>query len=138
MRGVSSATAGNDPLYIVDGVPMENGLSNINPNDIESLEVLKDASAAAIYGSRGSNGVIIITTKKGTSEHAKVTYDGWLSWDKVSKKIDMMNAYQYAQFSADTIPTLTSTCIQAAQRQMANVLNRFPTIPLSLNPTSRA
>lgn len=101
VRGVSSATAGNDPLYIVDGVPMENGLSNINPNDIESLEVLKDASAAAIYGSRGSNGVIIITTKKGTTEHAKVTYDGWLSWDKVSKKIDMMNAYQYAQFSAE-------------------------------------
>lgn len=101
VRGVSSATAGNDPLYIVDGVPMENGLSNINPNDIESLEVLKDASAAAIYGSRGSNGVIIITTKKGTTEKATVTYDGWVSWDRVSKKIDMMNAYEYAQFSAE-------------------------------------
>jgi len=101
VRGVSSATAGNDPLYIVDGVPMENGLGNINPNDIESLEVLKDASAAAIYGSRGSNGVIIITTKKGTAGHASVTYDGWVSWDKVSKKIKLMNAYQYARVSAE-------------------------------------
>lgn len=101
VRGVSSATAGNDPLYIVDGVPMENGLGNINPNDIESLEVLKDASAAAIYGSRGSNGVIIITTKKGTTERASVSYDGWVAWDKVSKKIDLMNAYQYAQYSAE-------------------------------------
>lgn len=101
VRGVSSATAGNDPLYIVDGVPMDNGLGNINPNDIESLEVLKDASAAAIYGSRGSNGVIIITTKKGVSEHVKVTYDGYAAWDKVSKKIDMMNAYQYAQLSKE-------------------------------------
>ncbi len=101
VRGVSSATAGNDPLYIVDGVPMENGLSNVNPNDIESLEVLKDASAAAIYGSRGSNGVIIITTKKGTTERASVSYDGWVSWDRVSKKIDMMNAYQYAAISSE-------------------------------------
>lgn len=101
VRGVSSATAGNDPLYIVDGVPMENGLGNINPSDIESLEVLKDASAAAIYGSRGSNGVIIITTKKGSSEKATVTYDGWVSWDRVSKKVDLMDAYQYARVSAD-------------------------------------
>lgn len=101
IRGVGSITAGNDPLYIVDGVPMENGLNNINPSDIESLEVLKDASAAAIYGSRGSNGVIIITTKKGSTEHARVSYDGYVSWDHVSKKIDMMNAYQYAQVSAE-------------------------------------
>ncbi len=101
VRGVSSATAGNDPLYIVDGVPMESGLSNINPSDIESLEVLKDASAAAIYGSRGSNGVIIITTKNGSSDHATVSYDGWMSIDNVSKKIDLMNAYQYAELSAE-------------------------------------
>lgn len=64
VRGVSSATAGNEPLYIVDGVPIERGFANLNNNDIESVEVLKDASSAAIYGSRGSNGVIIITTKR--------------------------------------------------------------------------
>ncbi len=96
VRGVGSITAGNEPLYIVDGVPMENGISNLNPNDIESLEVLKDASAAAIYGSRGSNGVIIITTRKGKTERAKVSYDGYFAWDKVSKKIALMNAYENA------------------------------------------
>lgn len=96
VRGVGSITAGNNPLYIVDGVPMENGINNINSNDIESLEVLKDASAAAIYGSRGSNGVVIITTKKGNSERVKVNYDGYVTWDKVSKKIDLMNAYENA------------------------------------------
>jgi TonB-linked SusC/RagA family outer membrane protein len=101
VRGVGSVTAGNDPLYIVDGVPMENGLGNINSNDIESLEVLKDASAAAIYGSRGSNGVIIITTKKGKTDKVQVAYDGYCAWDNVSKKINMMNAYQYAQVSAE-------------------------------------
>ncbi len=101
VRGVSSATAGNDPLYIVDGVPMENGLSNLNTNDIESMEVLKDASSAAIYGSRGSNGVILITTKKGRSESIDVTYDGYYGVEKVSKKIDLMNAYQFAQIAKE-------------------------------------
>lgn len=101
VRGISSATAGNDPLYIVDGVPMENGLSNLNTNDIESMEVLKDASSAAIYGSRGSNGVILITTKKGKSETIQVTYDGYYGIEQVSKKIDLMNAYQYAQVSKE-------------------------------------
>lgn len=101
VRGASSATAGNDPLYIVDGVPVENGLSNINSNDIESVEVLKDASSAAIYGSRGSNGVIIITTKKGAEGKVKVSYDGYVGFDKLSKKIDLMNAYQYAEVVKD-------------------------------------
>ena len=101
VRGISSATAGNDPLYIVDGVPMENGLSNLNTNDIESMEVLKDASSAAIYGSRGSNGVILITTKKGKSETIQVTYDGYYGIEQVSKRIDLMNAYQYAQVSKE-------------------------------------
>lgn len=101
VRGVSSATAGNEPLYIVDGVPMENGLSNLNTNDVESIEVLKDASSAAIYGSRGSNGVVIITTKKGTSDKVKVGYDGYFGWDKVSKKLPMLNAYQYAQMAKE-------------------------------------
>lgn len=101
IRGVSSATAGNEPLYIVDGVAVEQGLTNLNQNDIESVEVLKDASSAAIYGSRGSNGVIIITTKKGASEKATVSYDGYVGWESVTKKIDMLNAYQYAEFVKD-------------------------------------
>lgn len=101
VRGISSATAGNDPLYIIDGVPVENGLSNFNPNDVESMEVLKDASSAAIYGSRGSNGVILITTKKGKSDKITVTYDGYYGVEKVSKKIDMLNAYQFAQLAKE-------------------------------------
>lgn len=90
VRGIGSATAGNDPLYVIDGVPVEDGLSNLNANDIESMEVLKDASSAAIYGSRGSNGVILITTKKGASDKLKVNYDGYYAWDVVSKKLPMM------------------------------------------------
>lgn len=98
VRGIGSATAGNDPLYVIDGVPVESGLSNINANDIESMEVLKDASSAAIYGSRGSNGVILVTTKKGSSEKLTVGYDGYYALDMVSKKLPMMDAYEYAQF----------------------------------------
>lgn len=101
VRGVSSATAGNDPLYVVDGVPMDNGLSGINSNDIESLEVLKDASSAAIYGSRGSNGVILITTKKGKSDKVSVSFDSYYGVEQLSKKIDMLDAYQYAQLSKE-------------------------------------
>lgn len=97
VRGIGSATAGNDPLYVIDGVPVEDGLSNLNANDIESMEVLKDASSAAIYGSRGSNGVILITTKKGDSDKLKVSYDGYYAMDIVSKKLPMMDAYEYAQ-----------------------------------------
>lgn len=101
VRGISSATAGNDPLYIIDGMPVERGLANLNNNDIESIEVLKDASSAAIYGSRGSNGVVIITTKQGRSEKLTVQYDGYYGLSQVSKKLPMMNAYQFAQAARD-------------------------------------
>lgn len=101
VRGISTVNAGSDPLYIVDGVPMERGFANLNTNDIESIEVLKDASAAAIYGSRGSNGVVLITTKKGTSEKLTVQYDGYYGIQNVSKKLPMMNAYQFAAFARD-------------------------------------
>lgn len=101
VRGISTVNAGSDPLYIVDGVPMERGFANLNSNDIESIEVLKDASAAAIYGSRGSNGVVLITTKSGTSDKLTVQYDGYYGIQNVSKKLPMMNAYQYAEFARD-------------------------------------
>ncbi|MCL1614901.1 TonB-dependent receptor [Bacteroides sp. ET71] len=101
VRGISTVNAGSDPLYIVDGVPMERGFANLNTNDIESIEVLKDASAAAIYGSRGSNGVILVTTKRGNTEKLTVQYDGYYGFQSVSKKLDMMNAYQYAEFARD-------------------------------------
>ena len=98
VRGIQSATSGNDPLYVIDGVPCDaRAFANLDGSDIESLEVLKDASAAAIYGSRGSCGVILITTKRGSSEKPVVTYDGQFSLSQVAKKIDMLNAYEWAE-----------------------------------------
>ncbi len=98
VRGIQSATAGNDPLYVIDGVPCDSrAFANLDGNDIESLEVLKDASAAAIYGSRGSCGVILVTTKRGSGEKPVISYDGQFSISNVSKKIDMLNAYEFAE-----------------------------------------
>ena len=97
IRGFGSFNAGNQPLYVIDGVPCDQGaFSNLASSDIESLEVLKDASSAAIYGSRGSCGVVIVTTKRGSSEQAQVTYDGMFSVSQVSKKIDLLGAYDWA------------------------------------------
>ncbi|MDR0833365.1 MAG: TonB-dependent receptor [Candidatus Symbiothrix sp.] len=101
VRGISTITAGSEPLYVIDGIPMERGLSNINSNDIETIDVLKDASSAAIYGSRGSNGVVLITTKRGKSAKLNVQYDGYFGVQTVSKKIAMMDAYQFAQAAKD-------------------------------------
>lgn len=98
VRGIQSATAGNDPLYVIDGIPCDaRAFANLDGGDIESLEVLKDASATAIYGSRGSCGVILITTKRGTGKRPVVRYDGQVSISDVSKKMDMCNAYEFAQ-----------------------------------------
>lgn len=97
VRGIQSATSGNDPLYVIDGIPCDSrAFANLDGNDIESLEVLKDASAAAIYGSRGSCGVIIVTTKRGSGEKPVISYDGQFSVSDVSKKIDMLDAYEFA------------------------------------------
>ena len=111
IRGGNSISGGNEPLYIIDGMPVypsadasQTALSPLNSiptSDIESIEVLKDASAAAIYGSRGSNGVVLVTTKKGTSDKLSVSYDGYVGVQNVSKKLDMMNAYEYAEFVKD-------------------------------------
>lgn len=102
VRGTGTITAGTSPLYVVDGVPLaKDQLNTFNMNDVESIEVLKDASSAAIYGSRGSNGVVLITTKKGTSGKTTVTYGGYYVWQSVSKKIDMLDAYEYAELAYD-------------------------------------
>ena len=107
IRGGSSLNASNDPLIVIDGLAMDNQgikgaanpLSMVNPNDIESFTVLKDASATAIYGSRGSNGVIIITTKKGRSGQApKVSYNGNVSYSVKKKTLDVLNADEYRSF----------------------------------------
>ncbi len=105
IRGGSSLSASNDPLIVIDGLPISSTsisggdvLSTINPNDIESFSILKDASATAIYGSRASNGVILITTKKGKSGSVKVNVDITGSWQTLTKYVDVMDASQFKQF----------------------------------------
>lgn len=114
IRGMGSLNAGNSPLYVIDGYPIDNSatvtgtganftgmrtsrnpLNSINPNDIASIEVLKDASAAAIYGSRGANGVILITTKRGTSGALKVNYDSYFGVQNVMNDLKLLNAEEY-------------------------------------------
>ena len=115
VRGANSFTTSTEPLYIVDGVPFEtagtpsskatdgsqmrmNALASINPHDIESLEILKDASATAIYGSRGANGVVLITTKKGKAGRGKIEFTSNLSMSNVLKKIDVLDPVTYARY----------------------------------------
>ncbi|GAA4780998.1 TonB-dependent receptor [Olivibacter ginsenosidimutans] len=114
IRGVGSINAGNSPLYVIDGLPLDNSaavtgsgtsftgmrtvrnpLNSINPNDIASIEVLKDASATAIYGSRGANGVVLITTKSGSSGALRVQYDAYAGMQNVAHKIELLNAPDY-------------------------------------------
>ncbi|MDR1369136.1 MAG: TonB-dependent receptor [Dysgonamonadaceae bacterium] len=124
IRGASSVNAGNSPLYVIDGVPIDNArpissasilgfnenrsprnpLSSINASDIESIEVLKDASATAIYGSRGANGVILITTKRGRKdEKAQVSYQGYIGVQNPSNKLDLLNAADYKRILNEII-----------------------------------
>lgn len=97
IRGTGSVNAGNDPLYVIDGFPTGN-LNTINPNDIESIEILKDASATAIYGSRGSNGVVIVTTKRGKEGQSNIGFESYYGVQKVRRKIPLLNASEYAAF----------------------------------------
>ena len=117
IRGTSSITAGNEPLYVIDGVPfynwgttnnngpagifgtgvVHNALSAINPNDIVSMEVLKDAAAASIYGSRAANGVVLITTKRGKAGQARIEFDAYYGTQSVAKQLGTLNSVQYAE-----------------------------------------
>ena len=96
VRGTTSINKSSDPLYVIDGIISSSGLDGINPSDIQSMEVLKDASSTAIYGSRGSNGVILITTKGGTEGKASITFDASVGLSTVRKQYDLLNAYEYA------------------------------------------
>lgn len=98
IRGNRSLSATNDPLYVIDGIPIERGLNEINPSDIETMEILKDASATAIYGSRGANGVVLITTKRGKQGKTVITYDGYYGIQKPVKLLDIMNGAEFAEF----------------------------------------
>lgn len=131
VRGASSINASNDPLYVVDGLPINagnttqlgtgnqltNGLNDLNPNDIESIEVLKDAAAAAIYGSRASNGVVLITTKRGRAGKARVDIDYYRGAQSVWKRPDVLNGAQQTQLFLDA----------AVNRYPANAAGNYPT-----------
>lgn len=115
IRGGASLSAQNNPLIVIDGVPIDtknaagngNPLALINPNDVESFSILKDASATAIYGARASNGVIIITTKKGTSGKPEFNFSSSVAIGKISKKIDVMNGQEFTDFVKLNFPTKT-------------------------------
>lgn len=117
IRGTTSINAGNEPLYVVDGMlinsdaadmstgvtlgPRISALASINPNDIESIEILKDASATAIYGSRGANGVVIITTKRGREGRNSISFDTYYSMQEIANKVEVLNAAEFADFVND-------------------------------------
>lgn len=98
IRGANSVQGSNEPLYVVDGFPISGSPTNLNNSDIESIEILKDASATAIYGSRGANGVVMITTKQGKTGKTRVELDASYTTQSLVKKLDLMNATEYAQF----------------------------------------
>lgn len=128
VRGQATINANAEPLYVIDGVIVQGGgnsgasfglgdalgngkvstispLSTINPSDIVSMEILKDASATAIYGAQGSNGVVLITTKRGKAGEAKFTYDGMVAWNRQGKRLDMMNLREFAGYYNDLVAT---------------------------------
>lgn len=99
IRGRRSFNAGNDPLYVVDGIPLSAGYEDINPNDIQSMEVLKDATATAIYGARGANGVVLVTTKRGgVKGKTTVTYDTYFGQSQALNKLELFNGPEFAEY----------------------------------------
>lgn len=106
IRGLNTALGGRSPLYIVDGVPLDN-INNINSSDILTYDVLKDASALAIYGNRGANGVIIITTKAGTSEKMTIEYDGFVGFRSPLERVKMAGSNKFSRYSNIALGTTT-------------------------------
>lgn len=101
VRGGMSITGDNSPLFVIDGVQVENGLSTISPQDIQSIDVLKDAAATAIYGARGANGVIVITTKSGRPGRTIVTYNGFIGFSKLAKHLAVLSPYDYVIYQSE-------------------------------------
>ena len=110
IRGNTSISASNDPLYVVDGIPVQD-ISSIAPTDIESMQVLKDASSAAIYGSRAANGVVLITTKQGKRNEPKVSVNTYIGVSEIAKKIPSLNTQQYYELMNETKAVATATLV---------------------------
>lgn len=111
IRGSNSITASNKPLIILDGVPFSGPWSELNPNDISSIEVLKDASSAAIYGARGSNGVILIATKKGKKDKMVISYDGFVSMDEAVNIPNLMDGESFWKYKVEALKAANTTPI---------------------------
>ena len=101
VRGTRSLKASNDPLYVLDGIPIAGGIGDLNPSDIESIEVLKDASATAIYGSRGANGVVLVTSTKGRAGNTRTTYDTYVGAQKVARSVEVFGPERYAAYKRE-------------------------------------
>lgn len=140
IRGTNSISSGADPLYVLDGVPIitgnqgantaNNPLGDINPNDIQSIDVLKDGSATAIYGSRGSNGVIIITTKRGILGKPRINYDSWFASAQPSKRFKLLNAAEFITVANEKLFNAASAANQASGAYK----KAFPTLDPNGNP----
>jgi TonB-linked SusC/RagA family outer membrane protein len=128
IRGISSVNAGASPLVVIDGMPVADGLSFLNPSDVESIEVLKDAASAAIYGSRGASGVIIVTTKKGSASKPKYNFKYASGYKKDYKRYDIMNTQQYVGMLFDemklrsTDPTVVQSTNTVADGDRASYI----------------
>ena len=101
IRGQRSLKASNDPLYVLDGIPMAGGIGDLNPTDIESIEVLKDASATAIYGSRGANGVVLVTSRRGQAGNTRTTYDTYVGAQEILRRVEVFGPEAYANYKRE-------------------------------------
>lgn len=127
VRGAGSISASSSPLYVVDGYPLgDQNLNAVNPNDIESIEILKDASAAAIYGSRGANGVVLITTKSGKSGKLNINFDTYAGIQQVGKKMDVLNRDEFITYAKEAFNT----------NYVSKVSGASATDPLSARPSA--
>lgn len=114
VRGSSSISAGNDPLYVIDGIPTTD-ISSFNPNDIESISILKDAASASIYGTRAANGVVVITTKRGVSGKSKISFSTYFGTTSATKKLSVLNGKQYQDYANEQkdATVITDSMVQA-------------------------
>ncbi|TDE15421.1 TonB-dependent receptor [Dyadobacter psychrotolerans] len=127
IRGGGSITQDNSPLYVIDGVQVENGLASLSPQDVESIDVLKDASATAIYGARGANGVVIVTTKGGREMKTTVNYNGFAGFRKISKKLDLMSPYDFIVYQYER--TGNNDAFKGRYGSTWDTLSRFQNTP---------
>jgi TonB-linked SusC/RagA family outer membrane protein len=128
VRGFGSISSSNEPLYIIDGIPVEGGLNNISPNEIDNITVLKDASSSAIYGSRANNGVVLITTKNGVAGKSKVTYNTQIGFQKHGHLTQMVNTDQYIELYNEAARTDNLTAAVPRSLIEGNYIQNFANV----------